>query len=403
MKVFFVNTVCGVGSTGKIATSLLQLLKEQGDEGCVAFGVGEARGVAPGEAYRTVSKTQYYAHNILSRLTGREGLFSAARTRTLVEQIKKYNPDVIHLHNLHGHYLNYEILFRYLAGAGKPVVWTLHDCWAMTGHCTHFAAVDCEQWKDRCRSCKQLRQYPKCYTCGNVRDNYDRKRAAFTSIANMTLVTPSHWLAALTRESFLKDYPVQVIHNGIDLSVFRPVESDFRDRYNCRGKYILLGVAFDWGYRKGLDVFVELSRRLDERFQIVLVGTNETLDKQLPENIISIHRTRDQQELAQIYTAADLFVNPTREEALGLVNVEALACGTPVLTFRTGGSPECIDPGCGCVVDCDDVDALEREIRRLENQRPFTAEACRARAEYFDVNKRFAEYLKLYTSYLENA
>ena len=162
MKVYFINTVCGVGSTGKITTALLRLLKEQGHQGRIAYGFGEAKSVDPGEAYRIVSRQQYYAHNLLSRLTDREGLFSTGATKHLVADIRRYDPDVIHLHNLHGHYLNYEVLFRYLAEAGKRVVWTLHDCWAMTGHCTHFMAVGCEQWKTGCARCTQPRQYPAC-------------------------------------------------------------------------------------------------------------------------------------------------------------------------------------------------------------------------------------------------
>ena len=401
MKVYLINTVCGVGSTGKIAAALLGLLKERGHGGRIAYGVGAARMTQPGETYRIVSRGQYYAHNLLSRLTGREGRFSAARTRALVADIKAYDPDVIHLHNLHGHYLNYEVLFRCLAEAGKPVVWTLHDCWAMTGHCTHFMAVGCNQWRTGCEACSQLRQYPRCYTRGDVRGNYAKKKAAFTGVPEMTLVTPSRWMAEAAKGSFLGKYPVRVIHNGIDLSVFRPTQSDFRKKHHCEDKFLLLGVAFGWGRRKGLDVFIELAKRLDDRYRIVLVGTDEGVDSQLPENIISIHRTQDQRELAEVYTAADLLVNPTREEAFGLVNAEALACGTPVVTFRTGGSPEVIDKGCGSVVDCDDVDALEAEIRRIESSRPYTAEACMKRAAKFDAAERFEEYIELYKEVLK--
>ena len=396
MKVYLINTVCGVGSTGKITAALLHLLKEKGHEGRIAYGVGEAKAVAPGESFRIVSGTQYYAHNLLSRLTGREGLYSTARTKALVADIRRYDPDVIHLHNLHGHYLNYEVLFRYLAEAGKRVVWTLHDCWALTGHCTHFMAVGCEKWKHQCENCTQLRQYPQCYTRSDVSGNYRKKKAAFTSVPDLTLVTPSRWMAQQVQASFLGDYPVQVIHNGIDLSVFRPVDSGFRKKYHCEDKFILLGVSFGWGARKGLDVFIELAKRLDERYQIILVGTNETVDRQLPENIISIHRTQNQQELAEIYTAADLLVNPTREEAFGLVNAEAMACGTPVLTFRTGGSPEVIDESSGAVVECDDIDAMEAQIRRIEAERLYTAEACMKRAAAFNVSERFEEYIRLY-------
>ncbi len=217
----------------------------------------------------------------------------------------------------------------------------------------------------------------------------------------MTIITPSRWLADQVKQSFLHDCEIQVIHNGIDLSVFYPRKSDFRQKYGLEDKYIVLGVAFGWGARKGLDVFVELSERLDERFQVVLVGTNETVDKQLPKNIISIHRTQNQAELAEVYSAANVFVNPTREEVLGLTNIEALACGTPVLTFATGGSAEMLDPTCGCSVPKNDVPALEDMIRRVCETKPYPSDACVEKAKEFSAIDRFREYVELYTETAE--
>ena len=230
---------------------------------------------------------------------------------------------------------------------------------------------------------------------------YRLKKKWFTGVKDMTIVTPSQWLAELAKQSFLKDYPVKVINNGIDLSVFKPTESDFRKKYGIpENKYLLLGVAFDWGVRKGLDVFIELFKRLpQEQFQIILVGTNKNIDKRLPKGIISIHRTQNQTELAEIYTAADVFINPTREEVLGLVNIESLACGTPVITFDTGGSPECIDETCGAVVPCGDVNALEKEILRVCKQKIYTREDCIKRAKAFDQNEKYEEYVSLYKSF----
>ena len=215
----------------------------------------------------------------------------------------------------------------------------------------------------------------------------------------MTLVTPSHWLGELAKQSFLGEYPVQVIHNGIDLSIFSPRSNDFRKKYSCENKFILLGVAFDWGKKKGLDVVIELSKRLNESYQIVLVGTNDRVDTQLPKNIISIHRTQNQMELAEIYTSADLFINPTREETYPTVNMESIACGTPVLTFRTGGSPEILNDKTGYVVDCDDIDAMEQEIMRISTMRPYIESACLEHAKTFDMQNCFKEYVKLYEQY----
>jgi glycosyltransferase involved in cell wall biosynthesis len=226
---------------------------------------------------------------------------------------------------------------------------------------------------------------------------YRLKRKWFSGVKNMTLVTPSQWLAEQVKESYLKDYPVRVIYNGINLAVFKPTASNFRARFGLSDeKYVVLGVAFDWGLKKGLDVFVELSKRLDnDRFSIVLVGTDDELDKSLPRNIVSIHRTKNQKELAEIYSASDVFVNPTREEVLGMVNLEALACGIPVITFNSGGSPECIDSSCGCVVPCNDIDGMEKGIVEICSSKTYLSSDCIKRASGFDKDLKDLEYLDL--------
>lgn len=334
-------------------------------------------------------------HLLFSRATGIDGRLSLFAIKRFLSKHKEAS--LIHLHNLHGYYLNLPYLFRYIKKHRIPVVWTLHDCWAFTGHCPHFTMAKCDKWKTGCHHCPQYREYPQSLV-DNSRWMYRWKKKWFTGVEDMTIVTPSQWLADLVKESFLKDYPVKVIHNGIDLKIFKPTPSDFRERYEIPAeKSVLLGVAFGWGKRKGLDVFVELARRLEpEKYQIVLVGTDEKTDKLLPENIISIHRTQNQTELAEIYTAVDLFVNPTREENYPTVNMESIACGTPVLTFRTGGSPEILTEKTGCVVPCDDIDALEQEILRICTINPFSQADCLEHAKSFDMHERFEEYVKLY-------
>lgn len=338
-------------------------------------------------------------HLKLSGITGYNGCFSYLSTKQFIKKIDKYKPDVIHLHNLHNCYINLPMLFNYIKKHNIPVVWTLHDCWAFTGHCPHFTMAKCDKWRTSCHDCPSYREYPASLF-DNSNKMYKLKKKWFTGVPNMTIVTPSQWLADLVKESYLKDYPVKVIHNGIDLEVFKPTPSNFRQKYGIAdNKYIVLGVAFGWGKQKGLDVFVELARRLNsENYQIVLVGTDESVDKQLLENIISIHRTQNQAELAEIYTAADVFANPTREENYPTVNMESLACGTPVLTFRTGGSPEIIDETCGAVVECDDVDALERELRKICENHMYPTENCLKRACSFDARQRYREYVELYVS-----
>ena len=356
----------------------------------------------PGHSYFS-SLPESALHIFLGRFTGLHGLFSNLGTLGLLRRLDKLRPDVIHLHNLHGSYLNFPLLFRYIKKHRIPVVWTLHDCWAFTGHCPHFTMAGCTRWQSGCHDCPQLRSYPKSYV-DRSRFMWGLKRKCFTGVEKLTIVTPSEWLAGLVKQSFLKDYPVTVINNGIDLNIFRPVESSFRrDRGIGPHEYMLLGVAFGWGEQKGLDVFIRLARQLPEKYRIVLVGTDETVDKKLPENIISIHRTGSQQELAEIYSAADLFVNPTREDTYPTVNMEALACGTPVITFNTGGSPEIIDGSCGCVVDCDDVEGMMETIVCLgENKLSFSSSACLLRASGLSNAKCYKKYLDLYNSVSKN-
>ena len=336
-------------------------------------------------------------HIKLAKLTGYNGCFSILSTWNCLRKIKKISPDLIHLHNLHNCYINLPMLFKFIKKYNIRVIWTLHDCWSFTGQCPHFTLAKCEKWKIGCYECQSYREYPQSRV-DKTQKMWKLKKKWFTGINNMTIVTPSQWLADLVKQSFLKDYPVQVINNGIDLETFKPISSDFRQRYNIsESQYVLLGVAFGWGKRKGLDVFVELSKRLDDKqYKIVLVGTDYSVDKMLPKNIISIHRTQNQTELAEIYSVADLFVNPTREENYPTVNMESIACGTPVLTFRTGGSSEILDDKTGYVVDAVDIDDLEKQIVCICTKQVFSEDDCLERAMKFANNIKFQEYINLY-------
>lgn len=390
MKIVQINATCGVGSTGKICVGISELLSAEGVENYILYS-SRTNGYPLGLA---CSDDRYIRIQALkSRILGNYGFNSRGATKRMLQQLERIGPDVVHLHNIHGHDCDLELLFSWFRRKKTKLVWTFHDCWVFTGYCTYFDMANCGKWKTACSECIQRRDFS--WFWDRSKELFERKRSLLTGL-DLTIVTPSKWLAELVKESFLKDDPVKVIHNGIDLTVFRPTESDFRVRYGLAGKKLILGVAFGWGPRKGLDVFIELAKRLPQEYQIVLVGTDSQVDKLLPGNIISIHRTQNQQELAQIYTAADLFVNPTREENYPTVNMESLACGTPVLTFRTGGSPECLDGSCGAVVECDDVPALEKEIIRICTEQPFTQEDCLARAATFEQKERFSEYLRLY-------
>ena len=398
MRIFQINAV-PYGSTGRIMVQIAQLLEQQGHTAMCTTGFTWQK-CSYDKHFITSNLPEKTWHMTMARLTGLNGCFSVVATRRLIHRLKEFRPDVIHMHNLHGWFVNLPMLFRYIQKQDIPVVWTFHDCWPITGHCPYFDAVGCEKWKTGCHNCPQHRNYPQCLL-DDSKGMWRRKKKWFTAPKNLTVVTPSQWLAGLVRQSYLKDHPVRVINNGIDLDIFSPTEGSFRQQYRCEDRFILLGVAFEWDYRKGLDVFIELSKRLPQQFQIVLVGTDEALDKTLPDSIISIHRTSSPQELAQIYTAADLFVTPTREDNYPTVNMEALACGTPVLTFSSGGSPEIPDDTCGSVVATNDIASLEQEILRIAKERPYTQEACLCRAENFSKNDRYQEYIALYQQLTE--
>lgn len=386
-----------VGSTGKIMFGISAVCTDEKQETLCAAPEVSSGNKTGRNLYIIQNNNRRKINVLLDRITGRHNMHSKIATERLLKVISGFKPDIIQLHNLHEAYINLPMLFKYIKKHNIKTVWTLHDCWAFTGHCPYFDIVGCNKWKTGCYGCPQYKEYPKSLF-DNSKIMYRLKRKWFTGVENMTIVTPSEWLASLVKESYLKDYPVKVINNGIDLNVFKPTESDFREKYALENKYIVLGVAFGWGRRKGLDVFVELAERLDKvKYKIVLVGTDDNVDKLLPDNIISIHRTQSQTELAEIYAAADVFANPTREENYPTVNMEAIACGTPVVTFNTGGSPEMLDETCGAAVAKDDTDAMYNEIVRICETEPYSEEACLKKARRFDMNERFKEYYDLYS------
>jgi putative colanic acid biosynthesis glycosyltransferase len=396
VKVLQVNSVCGTGSTGRISTDIHNMLVEQGHESYIAYGRETANNC--NSAYRIGNITDNYFHVALTRLYDKHGFGSNKATKGFISWIKELDPDVIHLHNIHGYYINIELLFNYLKKAEKPVVWTLHDCWSFTGHCSHFDFAGCDRWKTGCFNCPEKNSYPSSLLVDNSKWNYNMKKELFTGLNKMKIVTPSNWLAGLVADSFLGVYPVKVINNGIDLDLFKPTRSNFRDRYQLRGKYIILGVASVWGDRKGFQYFIELSKVIKKDDVIVMVGLTEKQRRELPKNIIGITKTNSIKELAEIYSEADVFINPTLEDNFPTTNIEALACGTPVITFNTGGSVESLKLPFGYVVDKGDIVQLTEKINVMKNiDKTKILEMSREHTvKLFNKKEKFKEYIDVY-------
>lgn len=397
-----IDSCLGKGSTGRITESIGLIMKRLGWDCYVVHGDRYA-GETKLESMKTVSRVQEYLHALGSILFDRHGLFSSSQTRRIMEKVRDMKPDIIQLHCVHGYYINYEILFEFLHEMDVPVVWTFHDCWAFTGHCAHFDFAGCDKWKTGCYACELLKEYPRSVFIDNSKDNWLRKRKSFTSVDKLHIVAVSKWLSDIVGHSFMQKYPIEVIHNGIDLSVFKRVDNNIREQYGISSdETLVLGVATAWGKDKGLNDFVRLSQ--EPAIKVVLVGVSEEVRKLLPENIIAVNRTESRQKLAEFYSAADMLVNPTYNDSFPTVNLEALACGTPVVTYRTGGSPEAIDAETGAVVEKGDYAGLLSHIRKFAqtSYKSSYSKVCRERAEKcFDMNKQFDEYRKLYEHLIE--
>ena len=346
MKVLIINMTCGTGSTGRIVDDIADVLEENQDNCYIAYGYYTSDRPNTKKIRVGNSTTAVRIDLLKTRLLGWNGFSNSLGTRKLIKWIDEIQPDLIHLHNTHGGYLNNKMLFDYLKKIETPVVWTLHDCWAFTGHCAYFDSVGCNKWKTGCYNCKNLQSYPKSWLFDRSMEQWAIKKSCFSGLKQLTIVTPSAWLGDLVGESFLKGYPRTVIRNGIDTTSFKPMNTDkLRESLGIGNKKVVLGIASSWSYRKGLQFFIELAKCLDESYQIILIGLTEKQKKRLPSEIIGLLQVNGKKQLAEFYSLASVFVNPTLEDNYPTTNLESQACGTPVITFKTGGSPESIVNG----------------------------------------------------------
>lgn len=401
-KILIINSLPN-GSTGKIMFGIKNCAEHNSYKCLALYGNWSKYYISGSNIIRFGTKIENIVHALLGKQFGIVGHLSHIGTRYLLSIIDKFKPDIVHIHNIHLWVLNYPMLFRYLYKQKIKIVWTLHDCWAFTGHCPYFTLCGCNRWKNGCYDCPQLGRYPFA-KYDWTKQHWNLKKKIFDSIEDLTIVTPSKWLASLVRESFLNKKRIRVINNGIDISIFRPYDKTaIRKKYNiANDHFVILGVAFEWEERKGLDVFIRLANTLDKsKFVIVLVGTNSKLDKLLPKSIVSIHRTNNQIELAQLFSMSDVYLNPTREDNYPTVNMEAIACGTPVITFNTGGSPEMLSDKTGIVIGSNSFEETKEIIDKVYskeiqfNKEDFQEAACR-----FNEEIKYQEYIDLYNELL---
>lgn len=386
-KLLQINVTANWGSTGKIAEQIGLCAQARGWESYIAYG--RMMNPSNGQLIKVGRKLDNYIHFAENRLLDNEGLSSRNATKKLIKEIENIQPDVIQLHNIHDHYLNYRLLFSYLNRTNIKVVWTFHDCWAFTGHCNHFVESGCEKWKTECGECPMRNRFRD-----RSRENFLLKKTLFLANENLTIVPCSEWMAGFVRESFLKDKRIQVIHNGVDLNAFKPSAES-----NPNGKFRILAVSNVWPKSKGLADIVKLRGMLPSEYEITVVGLNEKQVKSLPIGVIGIQRTQNVQELVSLYSSSDVLINTTYADTFPTVNLESLACGTPVITYRTGGSPEAVDENTGAVVEQGNLDELFSKIIEFRNAdfKGCHSEDCRQRAEKcFNKDKCFEKYIELY-------
>jgi putative colanic acid biosynthesis glycosyltransferase len=399
MKILHINTTLNSGSTGRIAENIGNYVISQGGKSVTAYGRNAKPSVSP--AIKIGNKTDQAIHLLNTRIFDTHGFHSKRSTEHFLKKIIAFKPDIIHLHNLHGYYLNVEVLFKYLKEVNIPVIWTLHDCWAFTGHCCHYERVKCEKWKSECYDCPLLYLYPESKIFDNSRGNYHKKKEIFNSLSNLTIVTVSEWLASQVNQSFLQNHAIKTIYNGIDLNTFRPKDQqELKQRLGFGNQRVILGVANEWSSGKGLDKFLELSTRIDEQTVIILIGLSKEQLKELPPNIIGLQKTHNIEQLADYYSMADVFITPSIAETFGMVVAEAIASGTPCIVNNSSALPELVDDTIGCVVE-NTTDAYFQAVQKIlgKGKNNYSA-ALKEKAKKFNISHQLQNYYSLYLSVL---
>lgn len=402
-----IDTCLNSRSTGRIAEQI-GVIAQKNDYKCyIAYGRYATK--SQNIPIKIGNKLNTYWHKVETLVFDRDIFGSLYPTKRLIKRIEEIKPDIIHLHNVHGFYIDIRILFEYLSKKDIPIVWTLHDCWTFTGHCSYFDYIHCDKWKTLCHHCPQKTSYPMSLLLDNSKNNYLNKRKLFNSVKNITFVPVSYWLESLLKQSFLSKYPTNVIQNGTDIHTFHRIntpQNQLKKKYNLQNKFIILGVASIWTPRKGLQEFIKLSQKLEKDEQIVLIGLSKRQIKDLPEGVLGIERTENVQQLCEFYNISDVFFNPTWEDNFPTTNIESLACGLPVVTYRTGGSVESVDSNVGWVINQGKIEDFVQIIRQMRQENDQTKEQrrtfCRQKAEkFYNKDNVFQQYIDLYNRILQ--
>lgn len=402
MKILFINQSIGIGSTGKIITDIANNLEGDNEfKALHGYFANSEKGLPlfPGECIQTVSKNQYYRYNATAKLFGNTGFHGKRETKKALAKLGDWIPDVVHIHNLHGYFMHIPTLYEYLAKINKPIVYTLHDTWPLTGHCVYFNQSGCEKWKTHCDSpCPERKGYPYAYLSCPVKKNFDRKKALYAKVKdNLMFVTPSEWLANIVKEASITDSPVSIIHNGIKLDTFHETNRNFRHDNNLDDKIIILGVAMPWSPRKGFNEFVKLANDLPDNYHIVMVGVEGEIVDKLPSKITCVSHTDSPKTLADIYSSADLFLLPTYADNYPTVSLEAQACGTPVLAYDAGGTKETLLPKYSSYVAKGDYDSLLKAVLNFKPKR-----IPKEEVQSLSYQRMVSEYDDLYQKLLKN-
>jgi putative colanic acid biosynthesis glycosyltransferase len=404
-KVLQINTALNTGSTGRIAEQIGKIAIDRGWESYIAYGRKGNESLS--KSIKVGSEFDFYIHLFYTRLFDKHGLASIKATKKLIEDIIAIKPDIIHLHNLHGYYVNYELLFQFFKNSTIPVVWTLHDCWPFTGHCSYFSNISCEKWKVNCGKCPKKKNYPRSWFFDRSKYNFSLKKETYCLITNLTIVPVSHWLGSLVKESILSNFPMCVIHNGINNEDFKLTNDiiKIREKYCINHRHILLGVATSWSIGKGLKDYFKLATQLPENCVIVLVGLTKQQIQKLPNEIIGIERTESVKELAGLYSLADIVLNLSYQETFGMTTVEGFACGTPGIVYNLTASPELITPETGIVIEPGNISNLRNAIDEiLSKGKEFYSSKCRERAEeMYSAKIQYEKYLALYEELIQTA